>query len=358
MSRAPNVKTRAVRIIGGGMAGLFLGLRLRQAGVEATVVESGRYPRHRVCGEFMAGAGETFMQRSGLRFDSPAFPRHRATRWYAGGHEVLRCMLPRPALGVSRHVLDHLLADAFRAAGGTLLEGVRERGNGSDDPPGTVRATGRRACPSPWIGLKAHYTGLTAEGLAVHLGRRAYVGVAPVEGGRVNVCGLFRKRPGLSAQREKALPAYLRASGLAELADRLDGAVLDPASVCGVAAFRFSPSFAGRGSGLCLGDRIGVIPPFTGDGMSLALESAESALPHLVAYARGESPWPETVARVRAAHATLFKGRFRWARRLHPFLLHPAGAFAVRLAAVSGFLPFSLLYRRTHAPLPPCTSKA
>ncbi|MCC5807438.1 MAG: hypothetical protein JJU00_14030 [Opitutales bacterium] len=357
MSRTGNNKRKPVRIIGGGVAGLFLGLRLRQVGVKTTVVESGHYPRHRVCGEFMAGAGETYLRRAGLGFDSPAFPRHRATRWFAGGKEILRRTLPRPALGVSRHILDQSLADAFRAAGGNLVEGVRERENGAD-PPGTVRATGRRASPSPWIGLKGHYTGLTAEGLAVHLGHRAYVGVAPVEGGRVNVCGLFRKRPGVSARREEALPAYLRVSGLVELSESLGGAVLDPASVCGVAAFQFSPAFSACGDAVYLGDRLGVIPPFTGDGMSLALESAECAVPHIAAYAHGTATWSETAVRVRAAHTAQFRHRFRWARRLHPFLLHPAGASVLRFAAAAGLLPFTLLYRRTHAPLPPCTLKA
>ncbi len=357
MSHARTSGARPVRIIGGGVAGLFLGLRLRHAGVEVTVLESGGYPRHRVCGEFMAGAGEAFLRRAGLRFDPPAFPRHRTTRWFSAGREILCRTLPRPALGLSRHVLDQSLADAFRAAGGTLLEGTRERATGAT-PPGTVRATGRRAQDSPWMGLKAHYTGLAAEGLAVHLGHRAYVGVAAVESGRVNVCGLFRRRPGVSARREEALPAYLRASGLGTLADSLAAAEIDPESFCGAAAFRFAPAFSVRGGGVCLGDRLGVIPPFTGDGMSLALESAETALPHLVAYGHGTAPWPETVARVRAAHTALFRGRFRWARCLHPFLLHPAGAFALRLAVASGLLPFTLLYRRTHAPLPPCTLKA
>ena len=44
-----------VQIIGGGLAGLTLGLGLRQRDVPVTIHEAGNYPRHRVCGEFSNG---------------------------------------------------------------------------------------------------------------------------------------------------------------------------------------------------------------------------------------------------------------------------------------------------------------
>lgn len=350
MNLATAKKKRPIRIIGGGLAGLFLGLGLRRAGVPTTVEESGAYPRHRVCGEFMAGAGGESLARAGLRFDAARFPRHRETRWFVGGRPILRARLPREALGVSRHTLDQTLAHAFRAAGGTLIENHRANLDAAARP-GTVLATGRRAHPSAWIGLKAHFTGLPARDLAVHLGRRAYVGVSPVENERVNVCGLFRKRPDIKARREEALFAHLHAAGLTHLAADLRKATIVRESFSGVAAFSFAPD-DGKGDALSLGDRWGVIPPFTGDGMSLALESAEAALPFLLAYADGSAPWRETLRGVRGEHARRFAHRFRWARTLHPFLLHPAGRFALRLALRGKLLPFRFLYQRTHAPLP------
>jgi len=42
---------KRVQIVGGGLAGLTLGLRLRQFGVPVDLYEAGSYPRHRVCGE-------------------------------------------------------------------------------------------------------------------------------------------------------------------------------------------------------------------------------------------------------------------------------------------------------------------
>ena len=46
---------QSVRIVGGGLAGLSLGIGLRRAGVSTEIFEAGDYPRHRVCGEFVTG---------------------------------------------------------------------------------------------------------------------------------------------------------------------------------------------------------------------------------------------------------------------------------------------------------------
>ena len=58
---------KPVTIIGGGLAGLTLGIGLRQHGVPATIIEAGNYPRHRVCGEFVSGRGQATLARLGLR---------------------------------------------------------------------------------------------------------------------------------------------------------------------------------------------------------------------------------------------------------------------------------------------------
>ena len=53
-------------IVGGGLAGLTLGIGLRRRNVPVTVWEAGQYPRHRVCGEFISGRGPASLGRIGL----------------------------------------------------------------------------------------------------------------------------------------------------------------------------------------------------------------------------------------------------------------------------------------------------
>ena len=54
---------KAIHVIGGGLAGLTLGIGLRNRGVPVTISEAGEYPRHRVCGEFISGRGVEVLQR-------------------------------------------------------------------------------------------------------------------------------------------------------------------------------------------------------------------------------------------------------------------------------------------------------
>src|SRR5579883_1488023 len=63
----PSTVNTPITIVGGGLAGLTLGIGLRQRGVPVTVWEAGHYPRHRVCGEFISGRGQETLARLGLR---------------------------------------------------------------------------------------------------------------------------------------------------------------------------------------------------------------------------------------------------------------------------------------------------
>ena len=58
---------KSITIVGGGLAGLTLGLGLRERGVPVTLWEAGHYPHHRVCGEFVSGRGLESLDRLRLR---------------------------------------------------------------------------------------------------------------------------------------------------------------------------------------------------------------------------------------------------------------------------------------------------
>ncbi len=57
---------KPITIVGGGLAGLTLGIALRRRGVPVILCEAGHYPRHRVCGEFISGRGLEVLARLGL----------------------------------------------------------------------------------------------------------------------------------------------------------------------------------------------------------------------------------------------------------------------------------------------------
>lgn len=334
-----------IEIIGGGLAGLSLGLALRRHDIPVLVHEAGDYPRHRVCGEFITGLASSTIERLGLEPALRDALHHREVAWTIGDGKPRVQRLREPALGLSRHTLDARLADLFVASGGRLQR--RSRVEVSSDRPGVVIATGRRRAAQPvWIGLKAHFSALplTRE-LEMHSGDQGYLGLARVAEG-VNVCGLFRRRP-LARRGSGLLLAYVRAAGLVSLAERLAAATCDENSFCAVAALDFTLRAPDR-TGIFLGDAGAAIPPFTGNGMAMAFQGAELALAPLLAYSRGESAWPAACTTVARASRRRFRLRLASARVLHPFLLQPRAQRWFRTLSRARLVPFGSLHAALH----------
>jgi len=332
---------RTVEIIGGGLAGLSLGLGLRARGIPVRLIEAGSYPRHRVCGEFITGLDEATSAQLQLGpFLQHAIPA-RGVSWHEPGRPAIRHHLPRPALTLSRFRFDAAMADAFVASGGELSTQQRSPVEAS---VGRVLACGRRPlASSPWIGLKQHFRNLALEDdLEVHFGNGAYVGLTRVEDSLVNVCGLFpRPRAGEPCN----IVARTRAVGLPRLAERL--AYADPVadSDCAVAGLDYAANTSTPAS---LGDHQGLIPPFTGHGMTIALQGAAASLDHFEAWSRGTLSWPETLSRVSRALRSRFRRRIFFSRFLHPWLLDARRRSLVHALHKTNLLPFGLLYRLSH----------
>jgi menaquinone-9 beta-reductase len=338
---------RPVEIIGGGLAGLSLGLALRRADVPVTLIEAGSYPRHRVCGEFITGLSVATIDRLHLATFLANARLHREVTWFLREQPLRHQTLPEPAYALSRHALDQRLATAFAAAGGVLH--THTRTDLTATPDGRIFATGRRPARPEWIGLKCHAVALPlVSELELHLGDHAYIGLCAVEDNRVNISGLFRLRPDLqNLARDTALVTYLRAAGLSALADRLTAAVIDLDSYSAIAGLGFSQPST-RTDRLVIGDTYAMIPPFTGHGMAMAFQSAEAALDPVLAWSRSEASWPATLLTVHQRLRTLFRLRLASASALHPFLFKPSRQRLLATASRLRLLPMEPLYALTH----------
>jgi len=324
--------TRPITIAGGGLAGLSLGIGLLRRGVAVTLHEAGTYPRHRVCGEFISGVGESTLEKLGIADQFDDSVSLSTSRWFDAAGPI--GSVPVFGRGISRWTLDQRLKTEFVDAGGDLKTGSRIC-------PGeaVVWAAGRVRTDGKWIGVKCHVPGLPlAADLEMHVGSNGYAGLAKVEHGIVNVCGLFRKQKGTGGK--DILFQCLRAGGLHALADKISHANPDPSSFCAVAGFE-----TGRQAGphFSIGDAANMIPPFTGNGMTMAFESAELALDRLLEYSFGKMTWQEAGALVARAQNKRFARRMRVSGWIHP-LLTTRPALVASLAR-RHFIPFNFLLR-------------
>ena len=109
---------RGIQIVGGGLAGLSLGIALVKRNVAVQLYEASTYPRHRVCGEFIAGLHSETAEELGIVEPLADAAQHRSVSWFRKGQAFRQDRLPAAALGISRHRLDQRLATLFEASGG------------------------------------------------------------------------------------------------------------------------------------------------------------------------------------------------------------------------------------------------
>lgn len=304
---------RDVVVVGGGPAGSAMALFLKQRGHDVLLVDEARFPRDKVCGEsvspeawrILGGLGAAAAVRRlapyplrGMALTSPDGTSFSGV--YRGALE--------PGFALRREALDHALLSEARAAGvevrertratGLLFEGGAVAGILCENGAGpeacgarlVVGADGRRSLVARKLGLlrehrslrkfsvRGHWEGM--EGLGehgeMHVGGGGYCGVAPLSHTRANVSFVLDHREMAAAGGD--LEGFYRRT-LArwpQLAERLARArLLDAPRAIGPLALE-ARGVSAPGA-LLVGDSAGFYDPFTGEGVTLALRSAELA---------------------------------------------------------------------------------
>lgn len=350
-------------VVGGGPAGSATAVHLRQRGHSVLLLDSARFPRDKVCGESVSPGAWPLLEE-------------------LGAADVVRSLAPRPLRGMRltapdgssfqgdyrgaaapgfalrRCALDHALLERARAAGADVREGVRAtgvvvergvvRGVHCEDGSGpatiharlVVAADGRRSVVARRLGLlsedprlrkfavRGHWRGMEAlaEQGEMHVGGGGYCGVAPLASSDANVAFVIDAREMRAAGGD--LEGFYRTSLLERwprLAERLGRATLlaAPRAVgpLALAARRVSAPGA-----LLVGDAAGFYDPFTGEGVTLALRSAQLAARSADRALRGGEPDLSDYDRARDA-AT--RAKFRLNRLLQRIVAHDALACAV-----------------------------
>lgn len=176
---------REIEIVGGGPAGAAAAIAALKETDAIRLYEKSRFPRHKVCGEFLSPEIAPLLDRLGVwdRFlaAGPARIRRMVLRF---AKREKRSTLPEPAYGLSRYAMDHLLLQhAARVRTPALPDngGVRIVAHGRK----AVAPRGRRL-----FGFKAHFEGPADDAVELYFSNGCYIGVTTVENGITNVCGL------------------------------------------------------------------------------------------------------------------------------------------------------------------------
>lgn len=360
-----------VVVVGGGPAGSALACLLARRGHDVLLLEEKRFPRDQVCGESVSPEGWRLVELIGaqdrVRALSPQAVRGMRLTAPDGTSFTGRYHSERPGFAVRRLALDAALLVAARDAGARVVEGARvqdlllDAGSVAgvtaerDGYPLRVRARlvagadGRRSVVARRLGLlqedaqlrrfavRGHWE--AAEGLSdlgeMHVAQGGYCGVAPLSATLANVAFVLHARELGDAKGD--LEGFYRRTlrdRWPRVAERLEHArLVEPPRAIGPLAVRCHAAAAP--GAVLLGDAAGFYDPFTGEGVTLALRTAELAAGAIsAALARTAAAPAGRLLRYERERAAATRDKFRFNRLLQVAVGWPdaANAVARRLA--------------------------
>ncbi len=296
-----------VLVIGAGVAGCSFALRLRQQGFDVDLVEKESFPRAKVCGCCLGPVGIEQIRKLGL-LDVVMTRSITTSCWQASlGGRRLTLKIP-DGIAVSREVLDPMMIEAADKAGAQVMThcsasiesvdlqsvavrfdhhvcGEEKRERRTRTYECVVVASGLRAGNLkgmlPWIqephgpfgvSFMASSPDVQPGSIYMACDNDGYVGLVQLESGQVDVAAALVSGSAGASQGDPLcrVQRILKRSTFPSM--RLD----DLTPLMSTPPLRRS-RVAGRGRIIAIGDAAGYVEPFTGEGMTWAMQSGIAA---------------------------------------------------------------------------------
>jgi flavin-dependent dehydrogenase len=330
-------------VVGGGPAGTSAAITAARSGARVLLLERGKFPRHKVCGEFVSAESLSLLRNllaaPGQSLLDDALPISDG-RIFLDGH-ILHAPINPPAASIARFDLDLALYESAKAMGvdirtQTTVQAISGGGPlqlsssaGQWEARAVINASGRwsnlTAAPlanaEKWLGIKGHFAESHSVGsVDLYFFEGGYCGVQPVtmkddgpSRGRVNAAAMVRADVASSLADVFALhPALAERSRHWQ---PLSGPVT-------TSPLLFRKPQPLRDAVLNAGDAVAFVDPFVGDGISLALRSGSLAAECLNSLRAGGS-----LAAAGTLYAEQYRQRFgsvfRTSSQLRRLLLLP-----------------------------------
>jgi len=334
-------------VIGGGPAGTSAAITCARHSARVLLLERGRFPRHKVCGEFVSA------ESLDLLFDLlapqharlfPAAVRIPRARVFLDGR-TLHTPVDPPAASISRLDLDAALWDsaehcgvdgrqqvAVQSVSGTGPFVVKTSG-GEFESRALINASGRWSNLNPasadaqnsgvkWLGLKGHFAESSPPAsVDLYFFEGGYCGVQPVDmrngvapSGRVNACAMVR------ADVASTLPEVFVCHPALQERSRGWKPLSNPVSTSPLVFREPQPE---RDGVLMAGDAVAFVDPFVGDGISLALRSGRLASECLIPFFAGNISLPVAARDYRTTYERGLTRVFRTSSKIRRMLSFP-----------------------------------
>lgn len=352
-----------IAIVGAGPAGASAAIRLAHAGRRVVLIDRKHFPRQKVCGGCLSGPAVARLRE--LLDEGQPLPGVAATCiTFVIGNYRLTCRSDGRTQVVHRAELDAVLVEAATKAGADgwfgepatieLADPGRNRfsvrvGNRRLEAGTVLIATGVAGLAGKLVGGRAAQPGMLAQqwvqpagpglpepgAVELHWLRGGYVGLASPQAGECVVALAARV---VQDAGESACDRLRRLNPGARLWNLLLPDAPRRYGARGTAGFPWRPRRLGVGNLLLIGDAAGYQEPYTGEGIGLALISAECATAAILS---DGDMLARYLGLMRRFHLPVVR-RARWLGR---FLQLPVVS---RLAEVLPLLPPGLLARLVH----------
>jgi flavin-dependent dehydrogenase len=364
----------AITIIGGGLAGLTAAIHLSKMGLKVVLIEKNEYPKHKVCGEYISNEVIPYFNWLSLTISELNPTSISELHFSTVDGKSIYCDLPLGGFGISRFALDAFLyKKAVENGCEVILDNVESiifennnftittSNNSVLNSEIVIGAFGKRSNidlklnrnfiqkKSHWLAVKAHYSGDFPNDLVgLHNFEGGYCGVSKVEKDAINICYLasydtFKDYKNIAEYQNQVVDKNPHL----ELILKNSKLIFDkPLTISQVS---FDKKETVENHILMIGDTAGLIHPLCGNGMAMAIHSAQIVSQLIIKYHNGEIKSRNELEKKYIKEWNLnFKARLRMGRYL-AFLLQKQTLSAVLMKILTKFPSLMpIIIKRTH----------